>query len=204
MEQKDWAYDGKRNVESYEYGFLDIDGNYPDSYDVLTETMLKYDENPRKLNALDEDMHGWKGLIVKNRRAGYLDIGELAWIVDNYLMPQYELENRDMRAYQNYLNTVHEIREKCNADMQKRHPGYIPTENGIDKEHQEDMLYRRKIDYGLEEFMDKKEMTSSPAEYIKGKTEENKNIAEILQRVAEHNLSLLTEEERKSEIYYEK
>ena len=125
--------------------------------------------------------------ILRIRIQFLVDTPELAWILINYVIPQFEMDNRDQRAYQNYVDTVHSIREQCNADMQKRHPGYRIPEDGAngDMQHLQDIMYCDRVNEEIEAWEDAQKTPNNPAGSIGEKAAENKD---VLRQI--HNLAL--------------
>lgn len=156
---------------------------------------------PKRAVHIDDNNKEWKSNIARCRRLDILDTPELTWIMVNYVLPQFEMDNRDQRAYQNYVDTVHSIREQCNADMQKRHPGYRIPEDGAngDMQHLQDIMYCDRVNEEIEAWEDEQKMANNPADSIGEKATENKEILRQIQdlalRYAKGTMTKLEEEE---------
>lgn len=172
-------------------GYVDILGSFDTPEEFLKKTMqdiLPKTGRKRSLHiGTDENRKQWKTNLVRNKIKLYiLDTPELTWVLVNYILPQFEMDNRDQRAYQNYVDTVHSLREQCNADMQKRHPGYRIPEDGAngDMQHLEDIMYCDRVNEEIKALKDAEKMANNPAGYIGEKTAENKDILKQIQDLA--------------------
>ena len=170
-------------------GYVDILGSFDTPEEFLKKTMedLKLQKKYNRGIYIDENTEAWKKNILRNRIQFLVDTPELTWVLINYVIPQFEMDNRDQRAYQNYVDTVHSIREQCNADMQKRHPGYRIPEDGAngDMQHLEDIMYCDRVNEEIEAWEDAHKTPNNPAGSMGEKAAENKD---VLRQI--HNLAL--------------
>ena len=169
-------------------GYVDIKGNFPSPEEFLKGTLKAIPKKERGL-AYGEDVGEWKSSILKNKGNLFiLDTVEMTWIAVKYILPQYELDSRDNRAYQEYIDTVHSLRAQCIEDMKKRHPGYVPNGSNADIQHIEDVKYVNRIEQALAEQRDKASMEANPAGYIHEKAAENAELMRQIQELAKQEV----------------
>ena len=177
-------------------GYVDVLGSFDTPEEFLKKTMeeLKLQKQYKRGIYIDENTKAWKTNILRNRIQFLVDTPELAWILINYVIPQFEMDNRDQRAYQNYVDTVHSIREQCNADMQKRHPGYCIPEDGAngDMQHLEDIMYCNRVSEEIEAWEDAEKRANNPAGSIDEKA--MRQIQDLALRYAKGTMTELEEE----------
>ena len=172
--------------------YKEIAGDYLSPEEFLKNTLKGMEGRGFKPNP---EMNEWLLALSKNKRSGLLNTPEMTWIAVYYILPQYELDSRDNKAYQDYVDTVHALREEAINDYMRRHPGltkkdYYDRAGGAFCESmgfkavKEDWKYCDNLDKRLKELEDAKAMQSNPAGYINGKTLENQSVLEELRALA--------------------
>lgn len=173
--------------------YKQILGDFPSPEEFLVVTLKATEDRGFKVNP---EYENWRSYLARNRKDKFiLNTAEMTWLVVNYILPQYELDSRDNKAYQDYVDTVHALREEAINDYMRRHPGltkkdYYDRAGGVlnnsmgFKAVKEDTKYCDNLDKRLKEMEDAKAMQSNPAGYINGKTLENQSVLEELRALA--------------------